>query len=214
MKNIYIVGAGGHAKVVADIILKRKKLLGDNIKLIGFLDDNYKKDIAKKIFGKKVVGEISKIEELSQDKSNEFVIAIGNNNIRENIVNQYEVNYYTAIHPSAIIGAEVTIEAGTVIMANVVINPYTDIGRHCIINTGVIIEHDNNIADFVHISPKAATAGGVWIGRKTWIGMGSLIIQNIKIGKEVLIGAGSVVVKDINAKVKAYGNPCREIEKR
>lgn len=209
MKNIYIIGAGGHAKVVADIILKRKELLNDSIDLVGFLDDN----LTENIFNIPVLGKVEKINELKKDKNNYFVIAIGNNKVREKITRDYNCQYITLIHPKSIIGNEVKIDTGTVVMAGVVVNSYSRIGKHSIINTGSIIEHDNEIEDFVHISPKVSLAGNIQIGKNTWVGIGSIVIQGIKIGKETIIGAGSVVVKNINDKVKAYGNPCREIGK-
>lgn len=209
MKNIYIIGAGGHAEVVADIVLKRKELLNDSIDLVGFLDDN----LTENIFNTPVLGKVEKINELKKDKNNYFVIAIGNNKVREKITRTYNCQYITLIHPNAIIGNEVIIDKGTVVMAGAIINSYSIIGKHSIINTGSIIEHDSGIEDFVHISPKVSLAGNVKIGRSTWIGIGSVVIQGINIGEETIIGAGSVVVKDINDKVKAYGNPCREIKK-
>ncbi len=209
MKNIYIIGAGGHAKVVADIVLKRKELLNDNINLVGFLDDNS----IETIFNFPIIGKVDKINELKKHSNNYFVVAIGNNKVREKITATYDCQYITLIHPSSIIGNEVIIGTGTVVMPGAIINSYSIIGKHSIINTGSIIEHDSAIEDFVHISPKVSLAGNVRIGRSTWIGIGSVVIQGIKVGEETIIGAGSVVVKNINDKVKAYGNPCREIEK-
>lgn len=214
MKNIYIIGAGGHAKVITDIILKRIEVLKENIQIKGFLDDNYESKKKEKIFGINIIGDLKKIEKLKKNKDNYFIIAIGNNKIRKKIFEENKtINYYTAIHPNAILGENVEIKEGTVIMAGVIINSYTKIGKQCIINTGAIIEHDNNIGDFVHISPKVALAGNVSVGELSWIGIGSNIIQNIEIGADTLIGAGSVVVKNISNKVKAYGNPCKEMEK-
>ena len=213
MKNIYIIGAGGHAKVVADIILKHIENLKEEIRIAGFLDDGYSFEENREIFGIKIIGKIDYVLELSQDINNYFVIAIGSNLIREKITLKYNLNYYTAIHPDSIIGNNVDIGIGSVVMAGTIINSYSKIGKHCIINSGAIIEHDNVIEDFVHIAPKSAIAGGVKIGKGSWIGIGSSIIQNIEIGAEAFIGAGSVVVKNIGTKVKAYGNPCREVER-
>lgn len=209
MKNIYIIGAGGHAKVVADIILKRKEMLNDNINLVGFLDDNSKESVLKF----PIVGKIEMINELKKNKNNYFIIAIGNNQIREKLSNIYDCQYITLIHPSAIIGNNVTIGEGTVVMPGVVINSYTKIGKHCIINSSSTIEHDNETRDYVHISPNVVLGGNVKVGKNTWLGIGSTVIQGIKIGEYSIVGAGSVVVKNISDKIKAYGNPCREIDK-
>ncbi|ADO76482.1 acetyltransferase [Halanaerobium praevalens] len=208
MKKIIIIGAGGHAKVIADIIIKRKKILKENPVIEGFLDDKYTKEEA--IYqGIPLIGTIEKINTLKKEDYY-FIIAIGNNEIREKIANKYELKYYTAVHPDAILAEGVGIGEGTAIMANAVINSSAKIEAHCIINTSSIIEHDNHIESFVHISPNTVLAGNVKVGRKSWIGMGSSVIQGINIGENVKIGAGSVVLNDIKDNVTAYGIPCRE----
>ncbi len=189
-KDVIIIGASGHAKVIADIVIK------NNDTLLGFLDDN-EEIVGKNIIGNySVLGNIKKIKEY-ENKDVFFIIGIGNNEIRKNIAEKYNIKYYTAIHISAQIGLDVVIEEGTVVMANVVINSSAKIGKHVIINTAAIIEHDNIIKDFVHISPNASLGGTVEIGELTHIGIGSVIKNNINITGNSKIGAGAVVVKDI-----------------
>lgn len=202
-KNVVIIGAGGHAKVIADIITKSN----DNV--IGFLDDNL--DIQNKtIYLNKTV--LGTTKDIDKYKEYYFVIGIGNNNIRENIANSYDLKWYTAIHPNAIIANEVSIEEGSVVMAGSIINTGTKIGKHCIINTKSSLDHDNIIEDYVHISPGATLAGTVHIKEKTWICAGATIINNITIAKNNIIGAGSVVIKDINEENGTYvGVPARRV---
>lgn len=202
-KNVVIIGAGGHAKVIADIIKKS----GDTI--VGFLDDN-KKIGEHIILNYKVIGNLA--DRISISKSNpdyEFIIAIGDNKKREEISHSPNLKFYTAIHPSAQIGLDVEIQEGTVIMANACINSSAKIGKHCIINTGAIIEHDNIIEDFVHISPNVALGGTVKIGKSTHVGIGSTIKNNITICENCKIGAGAVVVKDIEKEGTYIGVPAR-----
>ncbi len=187
-KNVIIIGAGGHAKVIADIIEK------SNDKVLGFLDDNKEKN--QEIYGYKVIGKISECETFTS-KDIYFIIAIGNNLLRKKIYEEYELQLYTAIHPTSVIAKGVQIGEGTVIMANACINADAIIGKNCIINTGAIIEHDNIIEDYVHISPRAVLAGTVKIGELTHIGVGVTVKNNITICKECIIGAGAVVVKDL-----------------
>lgn len=203
-KDVIIIGAGGHARVIADIITKSN----DNV--IGFLDDNLSLQEKKIYLDKKVIGTT---KDINKYKNNYFVIGIGNNNIRENIANDHDLKWYTAIHPSAIIANEVSIEVGSVIMAGSIINTGTKIGKHCIINTRSSLDHDNIIENYVHISPGATLAGTVHIKEKTWICAGATIINNITIAKNNIIGAGSVVIKDINKEDSIYvGVPARKIK--
>lgn len=205
--KVVIIGAGGHSKVIADIIKK------SNDEIIGFLDDN-KKLSEVIIENYKIIGKIENIIEVShRDQNIQFVIAIGNNKIRKHISEKYRnLNYYTAIHPSVQIAIGVTIGKGTVVMANACINSDSTIGEHCIINTGAIIEHDNKIEDYVHISPNATLCGTVKVGELTHIGAGSVIRNNIKICKDCLIGAGAVVVKDIKEEGIYIGVPAKRIK--
>lgn len=212
MKDIIIIGAGGHAKVVADIILQRKIRLKEEINLIGFLDDDYKNLEYKEIFGTSILGDLSKIKDL-KNKNYEYLIAIGNNLVREKIVKKYnELKYYRAIHPSSIIGTDVKIEDGTVIMANTVINSGSKIGEHVILNTSSVIEHDCIVNSCSHISPNATLCGAVEIGSKTWVGANSVVKQEIKIGENVTLGAGSVVIRNIEDNCVVVGNPAKKIK--
>ena len=95
-------------------------------------------------------------------------------------------------------------------MANSCINSSAKIGKHCIINTGAIIEHDNIIEDYVHISPNATLGGTVKIGESTHVGIGSIVKNNITICKNCTIGAGAVVVKNILEEGTYVGVPARE----
>lgn len=207
-KKVVIVGAGGHAKVITDIIEKS----GDEV--IGFLDDAIKKG-TRIIKNYEVIGDLNNRFLLSIINSDyEFIIAIGDNNKRKEISKTPNLKFYTAIHPSAQIGLEVEIKEGTVIMANACINSSAQIGKHCIINTGAVIEHDNIIENYVHISPNSALGGTVRIGENTHLGIGSVVKNNITICKNCIIGAGSVVVKDIIDEGIYIGIPARRMEKK
>lgn len=209
-KKVVIIGAGGHAKVIADIIQKS----GDMV--YGFLDDNIEEGT---IIGNnenfKIIGDLNARFSLSVTHSDlEFIIAIGNNKRRKEVAEENigNIKFYTAIHPSAIIGLDVKLEPGTVIMANACINASAKIDKHCIINTGAIIEHDNVIKDYVHISPNATICGTVEIGELTHIGASATVKNNINITKNCIIGAGAVVVKNIEEEGVYVGVPAKLIE--
>lgn len=210
-KNIVIIGAGGHAKVIADIIDKSKDIV------VGFLDDNKTKgDIIVKEKQYRVIGRIDECKKIQlENPEMEFVIAIGNNKVRKQIAERYKnLKFYTAIHPSSQIALDVEIGKDTVIMANTIINTSAKIGKHCIINTGAIIEHDNIIGDYVHISPNATLCGTVEIGGLTHVGAGATVRNNVSICNSCIVGAGSVVVKKISEPSTYIGIPARKMIKR
>ena len=200
-KKVIIIGASGHGKVIADIVIKSKD------KLVGFLDDGKEKDT--EVLGYKVLGKTS---DAYQYGDCEFVIGIGSNQIREKIANQYQLKWYTAIHPTAQLALDVHLDEGTVVMANAVINTSVKIGKHCIINTGAIVEHDNIIENYVHISPNATLCGTVHVGEMTHIGASSTVKNNTTITSHCIIGAGSVVVKDILEEGTYVGVPAKKLK--
>lgn len=202
-KKVIIIGASGHGKVVADIVL------GSGDKLIGFLDDN--DALPTDIAGIPVLGKIS---DYIKYEDAFFVIAIGNSVIREKISKRLgAVRWYTAIHPTAVVSdLDVQIGEGTVIMANTVINPSVRVGKHCIINTTAVIEHDNIIGDFAHVSVGAKLGGTVLVGEHTWIGIGAAVSNNVCICDRCMIGAGTVIARDIKERGTYVGVPARKIK--
>lgn len=207
-KKVIIFGAGGHARVIADIIKKS----GDEI--VGFLDDNA--DIqGKTIFDSKIVLGDTSEESVKKYVDCYFIIGIGSNRVRKIISEKYSnLKWYTAIHPSSIIGSDVSIKEGTVIMAGTVINTGTVVGKHCIVNTSSSLEHDNILEDYVHISPGSHLAGTVRISEGTWICTGVTIINNITIGKNNIIGAGATVIKNIEEENSTFvGIPVKKLKK-
>ena len=196
--RLLIIGAGGHGKVIADIAAKIGYIN------IAFVDDN----AVGSCLSYPIICTSEEIEKHDDGKT-DFVIAVGNNEIRKSIAKQHDVNWVSLIHPSAQIGAGVEIGKGTVVMANAVVNSCATIGEHCIINTSAVVEHDNVIEDYVHLSPKVALGGTVHIGEGTQIGIGATVINNIEICCDCLIGAGALVVKNIYQSGRYMGVPAK-----
>ena len=196
-KEMYLYGAGGHAKVILDI------LEAQGYEVTGVVDDN---PALTEFMGKPVLHGVKEVSPV--------IISIGINGTRRKVVEKLNPTtvYGTAIHPIAIVSPHATIEEGTVVMQGAIVQTGTQIGKHCIINTGASVDHDCVLENFVHISPHATLCGDVKVGEGTWIGAGAVVIQGIRIGKNCVIGAGSVVCKDVPDGVKAYGNPCKIAE--
>jgi sugar O-acyltransferase (sialic acid O-acetyltransferase NeuD family) len=205
MKNkLLIIGASGHGKVVADIAIKMNKWQS-----IAFLDDD--KSI-KSSMGLEVIGTSDDV--FTHIYEYEIFVGIGNNDTRQRIHEMLEtvgVSIPVLIHPNAVIGNQVEIGNGTAVMAGAVVNCCTKIGKSCIINTGSTIDHDNCIKDFVHVSPGAHLAGTVKVGQGTWLGIGSIVSNNINITNGCKVGAGSVVVRDIIETGTYVGTPVRRV---
>jgi sugar O-acyltransferase (sialic acid O-acetyltransferase NeuD family) len=185
-----IIGAGGHAKVIIEIIEELKGA----VKNISDTDP-----LVTELLGYAVTRQ--------PVYAAPVIVAVGNNSIRKKIVSETPGKFGTAIHPRANISSRCRVGEGTVIMAGVTVNSHTEIGKHCIINTNASVDHDCVIGDFAHISPNAALGGGVTVGEGSHIGIGSAVIPGIQVGKWVTIGAGSVIIKDVPDYAVVVGNP-------
>lgn len=201
--EIYLYGAGGHAKVIADMM----EGLGWNIK--GVFD----KDPSAKFIENKYPLHLE-LNSIEIDVNIRFVVGIGNNSIRKRLVEGELVRniFATVIDRTAIVSKYAKIEEGTVVMPGAILNVDVKVGKHCIINTKASIDHDCIIEDFVHISPNVSLAGNVVVGAGTHIGIGATVIQGIKIGKCCTIGAGAVIIRDVPDGATVVGIPGRIIK--
>lgn len=198
MKELVIIGASGHGKVVADIAVKC------GYTEIKFLDD----DTDIRNCGKyPVVGNSSRVKEIDGD----VIVAIGNPAVRNRIQSSIEEERLAVlIHPNAVLAEDILIGKGTVIMAGAVINPCSVIGKGCIINTCASVDHDCKLEDYVHVAVGAHIAGHVEIGKGTWIGAGATVSNNVRICDGCMIGAGAVVVGNISEADIYTGIPARK----
>lgn len=201
-KDVIIIGASGHGKVIADIILRS----GDRV--LGFLDDN--PNAPAHIFGIPLLGATA---DACRFPHAHFIIAIGNAAIRRRLAEQMNTcRWYTAIHPAATVSSlGVTVGEGSVIAAGAVVNPGATVGSHCIVNTNAVVEHDCTLGDYVHISVGAALGGTVDVGDGCWIGIGACVKNNLTICPGVTVGAGAAVVKNITEPATYVGIPARKL---
>jgi len=211
-KNIVVIGASGHSKVIIDILEK-----SENWNILGYLD-SFKKELS--FFGYPILGTEKDLSFLLKDLDIfGGVIAIGDNWTRFKMVQKIKnispkFQFISAIHPSAILGKGVEIGYGSVIMAGAILNPDAKIGFHSIINTSSIIEHDSQIGNFSTISPNVAMGGNVKIGDFSTIGIGATLKHGVQISDDVVIGATSVVLNNIQQNSIAYGIPAKIIRAR
>jgi sugar O-acyltransferase (sialic acid O-acetyltransferase NeuD family) len=211
MQRILLIGAGGHAVVVADILLRARDA-GDPVTPIGYLDDNPDL-IGHELLGLPVLGTT---EELSLHDHDAILIAIGDNPTRRRLYVQLSLlgeRFSIAKHPSAVVAADVAIGPGTMISAGAVINPGSVIGSNVILNTGSTVDHHNQIADHVHIAPGVNLGGAVEVGEGALIGIGAVVMPQRRIGAGSVVGGGSLVHSDLPDHVVAFGNPARIIRR-
>lgn len=203
--NIFVIGHGGHSKVVSDIIRTNK-----DYQIIGYLDNKYQ---GVQMINNEFCGPIRAARQLIEHFTDiKFVIAIGDNKVRKSIVEELAFtfeHYVTLIHPLASISPDAKIGHGTVVMPYAVINADAVIGNHCIINSCSIVEHDSRLEDFVHLCPNSTLAGSVEMHEGSCVGSGATIIPNKRIGQWTMIGAGSTVIDHLPDNCLAVGTPAK-----
>ena len=207
---VLVVGGGGHAKVVLDILRSGNEWLPCAV-----IDDDPAK-WGKELGGVLVEGGMSVARDIALKYGcRHFIVAVGHNATRVSLGTSLEASGLLpliAIHASAILSPSVTVGSGTVVMAGVCINADTVIGPYSIINTRAAIDHDCVIGEGVHIAPGVSICGGVSIGALSLLGAGSTVIPGCRIGDGVTIGAAAAVVTDLSPRVVAVGVPARIIK--
>ncbi len=207
-RGLFVYGAGGHAKVVADAAISA------GYHVLGFLDADPAKSNGLLLGLPVHLADEHRATTLCRDQEAAVVVAVGSNAVRKRIyqtLRDAAIPLATVVHARAVVSPSASVGEGTVVFAGVVVNPDTRVGCNAILNTSVSIDHDNDIGDHVHISPGAHLGGTVTVGQGTHVGIGATVRNNISIGSWSMVGAGSVVVKDLPDHVIAYGVPARVV---
>lgn len=205
-----VVGAGGHGRVVLDILINQ-----DRHEVLGFIDSN--SNLAgRRVDGRRVLGDLAALPRIRDRMGVEgAVVAIGDNGVRRDFADQIDrlgLTLVNAVHPSANLARNVTLGSNVVIAAGALVCAHCQIGDSVILNTGCIVDHESMIGTATHVCPGARLAGGVTIESGAFVGIGATVIQNIRIGYEAVVGAGAVVIADVNPLSTVVGVPAQEIK--
>lgn len=207
--DLILIGAGGHGKVVLDILQCESKH-----RVVGFLDADaslHGSDVA----GIPVLGGINQLLKLKSQRVRGAVVSIGDNRIRQQYAREAAdagLELVQAVHPRATVARSAKIGRNVVVAAGAIVCPDAVIGDSSIINTGAIVDHESVVGDAVHVCPAATLAGRVRVEDLAFIGMGARIIQCLTIGARSVIGAGAVVRSDMPPDCTAVGVPARIVK--
>lgn len=195
--RVAIYGAGGHAKVVWDI------LVAAGHQPIGFVDNHPTRD---------TLLDLPVVTDPAALAYDGLVIAIGNNQVRKTIFESLAgETFVNAIHPTATLSRYVKLGRGVMVAAGVVVNIDTTIGDNTILNTGATIDHDTTLGPHAHVAPGCHLAGNVTVGEGAFLGIGTCAIPGIEVGAWATCGAGSVLIRPVPPGAKVLGVPARSI---
>lgn len=210
LKSIGIVGAGGHAKVVVDTILRHGVYTPR-----GYYDDDAARHGEQFYHDLPICGGMDALlADLAAGRLNAAFVAIGYNPTRVRLGQQIldaGHTLATVIDPHAMVSTSVRIAPGTLVVAGAIINADAQIGAHGIINTGASVDHDCVIEDGVHIAPHATLCGGVKIGRCALIGAGATLIPGVCFPAESTLGGGSTVIRPLEQPGIYAGSPAQRL---
>ncbi len=202
MKNkpVILLGAGGHAKVLLDILLEQ------NVEILGIAEKEGKNKLTD-LCGVSVIGADSDVLNYSPDKIElvNGIGSIGSTALRQKIYEYFKRQGYRfrqVVHSSAIISQRAELSEGVQVMAGAVVNIGTRIGENSIVNTKASVDHDCIIGAHVHIAPGVTLSGGVTVEDGSHIGTGATVVQGVAIGEYAFIEAGGIVVRNLGDKEK------------
>lgn len=208
-KPVILLGAGGHAKVLLDILLEQ------NVEIIGIAEKDGT-DTPAGLYGVPVVGSDSDVERYSPDTIElvNGIGSIGSTVLRHRIYEKFKQQGYCfrqVVHSMAIVSRRAELGEGVQVMAGAVINIGTRVGENSIINTRASVDHDCVIGAHVHIAPGVALSGGVSVGDGSHIGTGAAVVQGVEIGANAIVGAGAAVLNKVYDGRMVCGVPANEI---
>jgi UDP-perosamine 4-acetyltransferase len=207
--RIIIVGAGGHGRVVLDIL----RAAGEH-EVAGFVDATPAL-AGQKVEGLPVFGPANVLSKVRQQKIQGAIVAIGDCRARvkySQVLKEHGFQLVRAIHPRSVVSPSATLGDNVMVSAGACVCPHARIGDSVIVNTNSVIDHECEIAEGVHICPGAVLGGRVRVGRWAWIGLGANVIQCITIGQCATIGAGAAVIRDVPDYATVVGVPGRVIK--
>ena len=209
-QKIILIGGGGHCKAAIDVIESRGEF-----EIFGILDVPEK--VGQTILGYPIIGTDSEISKFTEECKN-FHITVGqikNANLRKKLFKLVKDNggsLPVIASKNAHVSKHSSIQEGTIIMHNVIVNPGAEVGSCCILNSGCLIEHDAQIGNFNHISTNAVINGDCKVGNDCFIGSNSVISNGVSIPSETLIAAGAAVYKSLKQSGTYLGFPLRRIK--
>ena len=208
-KEVIVLGSGGHAKVVIDILCEMI-----NYKIIGVTSTNLKQ--GSSFQGYEVLGDDNVLPLYKQNGIKHVAMGIGgyrHNNLRKTVFQKIKIlgfEFANVIHPKSILSKTSKLGEGVTIFPGAIINTEVKIGDNVIIATGASIDHETIIENHALVSAGVTIGANAMIKESALLALGSKVISGVTIGSNSLVAAGAVVVNDIRDNQQVFGLPAKE----
>lgn len=200
--GVLVIGAGGHARSIADA------LLSGGVVLAGLVAPN----AAGGVFDLPILGDDADLARLAASGHRRAALGIGDNRLRRLAAERALASGIALValcHPSAQIGRGAVVEDGAAVLAGAVIGPLARIGTGAVVNSLGLVEHDARVGAYAHVAPGARLLGGARIRAGAFLGAGAVVLPGLEIGEGAVVGAGAVVLEDVPAGSRVVGVPAR-----
>ena len=212
MKEIIILGAGGHTRSLIGLIESTKQY---NIQLIiDLIESGSSSKTDEIILGIPVV-KCTLDDSIENFNHEQFAaVGIGDNHKR---AEAYKFLRHNNILCPALVHSRANLEIGSElglgsqVFAFAHIGPNVFIGEAVIINTNSVIEHESTVDNYSHVCPNATIAGRVKIGELSMVGAGAVVRDTVHICSNTVLGAGAVCVQHIQSSGTYVGVPAKPI---
>lgn len=191
MKDIVLVGAGGHAASCIDVIE-----MHGQFRIVGLVGLEH--ELHQRFAGYEVIAIDQDMPWLAKEYGHAMITVgqIRSARIRMHLYQQARdagFNLPVLVSPHAYVSKHAQVGEGSIVMPGAVVNANARIGCNCIINTRAVVEHDVLVGDHCHVSTGAVLNGEVSVGGASFVGSGTIVKQSVSIGAGCLVGMGSVL---------------------
>ncbi|HEV2862301.1 MAG TPA: acetyltransferase [Pyrinomonadaceae bacterium] len=212
--RVVIVGAGGHAREVAEILSQRERERAGP-RLLGFVADdpeNYPAEIG----GVPFLGDWAWFDG-ADPEGLAVVCAVGLPQLRKYLVGRAAARgfrFASAVSPLAYVSPEAHLGEGVMVFPQAFVSAGSHLGDHAVVNVGASVSHDTGVGRYATLGPGVRVAGRVSVGEGSYLGIGASVIDRVSIGAWATVGGGACVTRDLPDNVTAVGVPARVIKTR